>query len=83
MSVFNSNLVKLRISAANLKCPNKVNGFRKTNIKPFINDLEQVAEAMSLLNKYKKILETDITLLDRTGTSIQELDTQLSNMSGR
>ncbi|MBM7541131.1 TIGR04197 family type VII secretion effector [Amphibacillus cookii] len=80
---FNTNVSNLRKSVGNLKNSYRVKGYRKTNTKPFNRDLEYIADALSLLSKYKKVLEADITLLIQTGKGIQDIDRQVSNLSGR
>ncbi|SEO94907.1 type VII secretion effector, SACOL2603 family [Amphibacillus marinus] len=80
---FNANVSNIRRSVSNLKNSYRVKGFNRTNTKPFTRDLEYIADALSLLSKYKKVLEADITLLTQTGKGIQDIDRQVSNLSGR
>ncbi|MEI3614949.1 hypothetical protein [Pseudogracilibacillus sp. SO30301A] len=45
--------------------------FSKTNIKPFIQDMEHVIKAVELLTKYQALLSSDIDVLEQTGEQIR------------
>ncbi|MFB1051934.1 TIGR04197 family type VII secretion effector [Paraliobacillus sp. JSM ZJ581] len=79
MNVFRSNVSRLKSSVSNMKIKNNTDTFSKTNITPFTKDLEQVTEAIELLNRYKLILENDIDTLERTGNELQAMDSDLAN----
>ncbi len=81
MSVFRSNIARLRSAVANIEANNTTHSFSKTNIEPFTRDLEQVIEALELLQQYKNILETDITTLEQTGEQLKEKDEELASVN--
>lgn len=79
IDLFRSNVGKLSDSLSGLQTNNiKTSTFSKTNINPFKQDLENMIKAVELLEKYKLILETDITTLKQTGESIREHDLKIA-----
>ncbi|ENH96307.1 hypothetical protein J416_11562 [Gracilibacillus halophilus YIM-C55.5] len=78
MSVFRSNLSKLKSSVANIEINQLTQSFSKTNIEPFTKDVENAAEAIKLLEKYKHVLEADAVTLEDTGEKLREKDEELS-----
>ncbi len=78
MGVFRSNISKLKSSVTNIEIKQPTSTLSKTNIEPFTKDLENVIEAIELLERYKKILETDITTLEQTGEKMREKDEELA-----
>lgn len=78
MSVFRSNVSKLKSSVTDIEIKQPTSTLSKTNIEPFTKDLENVIEAIELLERYKKILETDITTLEQTGEKMREKDEELA-----
>lgn len=81
-SEFQSIISALRTSASNLETSIKANRtFRKTNIKPFTEDLEQVIKAIELMTKYQALLNSDIDILEETGKQMKENDEELAAIS--
>ncbi|WP_449354457.1 TIGR04197 family type VII secretion effector [Virgibacillus natechei] len=83
ISVFRSNITKLRSSLSSLESgikPNKT--LDKTNITPYMDDLENVIKAVELLEKYKTLLDTDIGTLKEVGETMRENDEHLSRQTG-
>ncbi|MGP4040975.1 TIGR04197 family type VII secretion effector [Gracilibacillus sp. D59] len=81
MNVFRSNVSKLRSAVAEIETNKTTNSFSKTNIEPFTKDLENVIEAMELLEQYKTILESDIVTLEQTGEQMKEQDEKLASVN--
>lgn len=82
LSEFQSTISGLRSSASSIESSIKTNRtFNKTNIKPFIQDLEHVIKAAELLTKYQALLSSDIDVLEQTGEQIREKDEELATMS--
>ncbi|WP_371069048.1 TIGR04197 family type VII secretion effector [Sediminibacillus sp. JSM 1682029] len=79
MDVFRSNIKKLQSSVSGLESGMKTNrSFDKTNIKPFIDDLENTIKAIELLEEYKTLLISDINTLEETGEKMREKDEELA-----
>ncbi|WP_077320206.1 TIGR04197 family type VII secretion effector [Virgibacillus proomii] len=79
MDVFRSNIEKIRETATSLKTGIKTNRtFKKTNIKPFINDLENIIKGVELLERYKQLLIEDIYTLKHVGEQMRENDERQS-----
>src|SRR5690625_3583487 len=75
IGVFQSNTSKLRSSVSGIEGSIKTNyTFDKTNIKPFMDDLENTIEAIQLLQKYKTLLDSDIDTLKNVGEKMKEND---------
>ncbi|WP_106496023.1 TIGR04197 family type VII secretion effector [Lentibacillus sp. Marseille-P4043] len=78
IGVFRSNVKNLRSSLSDLESGIKTSRtFDKTNITPFIDDLENTIKAIELLKKYKTLLDTDITTLGDIGEKMRETDENL------
>ncbi|GAA5417110.1 hypothetical protein Pryu01_02171 [Paraliobacillus ryukyuensis] len=78
-NVFQSNVNKLKTSVSNIQTKKNIHSFSKTNIRPFTKDVEQIVDAIALLEKYKVILEADIVTLSETGDQMETTDIRLSN----
>ncbi|WP_153463044.1 TIGR04197 family type VII secretion effector [Sediminibacillus terrae] len=79
IDVFRSNIKKLQSSVSGLESGMKTNrSFEKTNIKPFIDDLENTIKAIELLEEYKTLLISDINTLEETGEKMREKDEELA-----
>ncbi|MFD2655186.1 TIGR04197 family type VII secretion effector [Gracilibacillus thailandensis] len=81
MSVFRANVAKLKTALADIETNTTTNSFSKTNIEPFTKDLENVIEAMELLEQYKNILEADVSTLEQTGEQMREKDEELASVN--
>ncbi|WP_164216040.1 TIGR04197 family type VII secretion effector [Virgibacillus sp. YIM 98842] len=78
--VFRSNVDNLRSSASNLESSIKTSRtFDKTNISPFIDDLENIIQAAELIDKYKTLLNEDINTLEHVGEQMRQNDEELAN----
>ncbi|GAB3799603.1 TIGR04197 family type VII secretion effector [Virgibacillus kimchii] len=74
-----SQISALRSSASSLESSIKTSRtFNKTNIKPFIKDLENVIRAIELLQKYQTLLNSDIDILEQTIEQMRENDERLA-----
>ncbi|MDE5415226.1 TIGR04197 family type VII secretion effector [Alkalihalobacterium chitinilyticum] len=80
ISVFRSSVSKLKTSVARIEAKRPTNAFRNTNIEPFTKDLENAIEAIELLERYKGILEADVTILEQTGEQMREKDQELASV---
>lgn len=79
---FQSTISALRSSASGIETSLKANRtFSKTNIKPFVQDLEHIMKATELLTKYQAMLNTDIDTLEHTGKQMKENDEDLAAIS--
>ncbi|MBU9723486.1 MULTISPECIES: TIGR04197 family type VII secretion effector [Bacillaceae] len=79
IEVFNTNVEKLRNSVSGLETKLQTNRvFQKTNISPFVDDVENTARALEVLKKYRLFLEDDIVLLHDTGESMRDNDEQIA-----
>jgi len=82
IGVFQSNTSKLRSSVSGIEGSIKTNyTFDKTNIKPFMDDLENTIEAIQLLRKYKTLLDSDIGTLENVGEKMKENDERLASIT--
>ncbi|MGY0691180.1 TIGR04197 family type VII secretion effector [Virgibacillus sp. FSP13] len=80
IGVFRSNVKNLRSSLSDLESGIKTSRtFDKTNITPFMDDLENTIKAIELLKKYKTLLDTDITTLGEVGERMRENDERLAS----
>lgn len=80
IGVFRSNITKLRSSLSGLESGIKTSRtFDKTNIAPFIDDLENTIEAVKLLKDYKTLLDTDIATLEDAGERMRENDEKIAS----
>lgn len=77
---FRSKVDNLRNSVTALDSKIKTNRtFEKTNIKPFTNDLENLIKAVELINKYKTLLNDDISILEDVGEQMKQNDEELAS----
>ncbi|GAB3799652.1 TIGR04197 family type VII secretion effector [Virgibacillus kimchii] len=77
---FRSNVENLRNSVTALDSKIKTNRtFEKTNISPFTNDLENIIRAVELINKYKTLLNDDISILEDVGEQMKQNDEELAS----
>lgn len=82
IGVFQSNISKLGSSVVSIESSIKTNyTFDKTNIKPFMDDLENTIEAIQLLQKYKTLLDSDIDTLENVGDKMKENDERLAALT--
>lgn len=80
IDIFRSNVDNLRNSVTDLESKIKTNRtFEKTNITPFINDLENIIKSVELINKYKLMLDQDISILKDVGEQMKENDEELAS----
>lgn len=52
--------------------------FEFTNIKPLIEDLENVIETLEMLETYKKLFNEDVETLEGVGEALQKQDQTLA-----
>lgn len=80
IEVFRSNVNNLRKSISNLDSNIKTSRtFDKTNISPFIDDLENIIKATELIKKYKTLLDEDIKTLEHVGEQMKQKDEEIAN----
>lgn len=81
IALFKDNVISLKNSVQNLEGKMSTNQtFDQTNIKPFINDLENTIRSLDLLNEYKTMFLSDIEVLEDIGEKIREQDLRLSQV---
>lgn len=80
INLFHSNLSKLQTAVADINLNKTTHSFGKTNIEPFTKDLENIIETMELLERYKSILQADVTTLEKTGEQMREKDEELARV---
>lgn len=79
IELYHSNIKKLNASISDITSDlNKFQAFDKTNISPFKDDLENMIQAIQLLEKYKAILKQDVNTLRETGDAIRKKDEELA-----
>lgn len=80
---FQSSIAKLKTSVSSIESSIKTNyAFDKTNIKPFVDDLENTIEAIELLKRYKKLLNSDIDTLENVGETMRDNDERIAASTG-
>jgi len=52
--------------------------FEKTNLEPFMGDLETTIDAIKLLERYKQMLNGDTDALDNVGQEMEENDEEIA-----
>jgi len=78
MDQFQSAISGLRSSGSSISSSMKTSRtLEKTNIEPFTKELELTIEAIQLLERYKALLDSDITILEDTGATMQESDERM------
>ncbi|MFD0951673.1 YwqI/YxiC family protein [Virgibacillus natechei] len=83
ISEFNSNISNLRSAVSSINSSIKLTReFEKTDLKPFMDDLETTIEAIKLLERYKQMIDSDIQALENVGKEMVENDEQLAKVSG-
>ncbi len=83
IGVFQENIGNLRTAITNVDSGIQTSeAFDKTNIEPFIKDLENLIQSIELLEKYKTLFNTDIDTLEGVGESLREQDERLSQHYG-
>ncbi|WP_449354439.1 TIGR04197 family type VII secretion effector [Virgibacillus natechei] len=83
ISEFNSNISNLRSAVSSINSSIKLTReFEKTDLKPFMDDLETTIEAIKLLERYKQMVDSDIQALDNVGKEMVENDEELAKVSG-
>lgn len=80
IGVFNSNMTELRGSVNKLATAYMSTGesLDKTNIKPFLNDLENAIRALELLKEYQQLFTSDLSVIEDVANKIREKDEELS-----
>lgn len=80
---FDLSISKLRSAVFSINSSIKTSReFGKTNLTPFIYDLETTIDAIKLLDKYKQMLDVDINILDSIGEKMVENDEQIAQKTG-
>jgi|SRR5690625_705126 len=80
IDLFRQNVSNLQETIEELDGKMKTNEtFETTNIKPFIDDLEQTIRALELLDEYKELFQTDLRTLSELGEQIREQDERLAD----
>ncbi|MRX72692.1 TIGR04197 family type VII secretion effector [Bacillus lacus] len=78
ISAFRAKVTKLKTSVGEIDAKQTTSSFSYTNIEPFTKDLENVIEALSLLERYRGILEADAEILEETGEQMRIKDLELA-----
>lgn len=79
IALFTDNIIALRNSVNKLEdYMSKSETFDKTNITPFTHDLENMIQAIELLEQYKALFLEDITVIEDVGEKLREQDELLS-----
>lgn len=77
--LFKGNMNDLKTSVNKLESSmSKSESFDKTNITPFINDLENMISALEMLERYKSLFLEDIEVINDAGEKLKEQDEVLS-----
>lgn len=80
-ALYKDNLIRLKNSVTSLDGQMSTSEtLDKTNIKPFIDDLENTIRALELLIEYKKIFHSDLEILNDLGEKIRDQDIKLSQV---
>lgn len=80
---FDSNISALRTAVSSINSSMKTTReFEKTDLKPFMKDLETTIDAIKLLERYKQMLDSDVNTLDNVGKEMVENDEHLAKVSG-
>ncbi|MEI3613013.1 TIGR04197 family type VII secretion effector [Pseudogracilibacillus sp. SO30301A] len=81
IALFKDNVISLRNSVTSIDGQMSTSEtLEKTNITPFIDDLENTIRALELLIEYKALFQADLEVLEDVGEKIREKDTQLSQV---
>lgn len=81
IALFKDNVISLRNSVTSVDGQMSTSEtLEKTNITPFIDDLENTIRALELLIEYKAMFQADLEVLEDVGEKIREKDTQLSQV---
>lgn len=81
IALFKDNVTSLRNSVTSIDGQMSTSEtLEKTNITPFIDDLENTIRALELLIEYKALFQADLEVLEDVGEKIREKDTQLSQV---
>lgn len=79
IELYYANIQKLNAAVSDINGGfNKYQAFDQTNINPFKEDLENMVEAIQLLNKYKAYLQQDVDTLRKTGDAVKKKDEELA-----
>jgi len=82
IELFHQNVENLRCAVESLQgVPQPDKTLKKTNIKPFVDDMENVVKAFELLEKYQVLFEADLTTLKKVGDDMEEQDEQLASQN--
>jgi len=78
--LFTINISKLKESVKKLETEYMSMGetLDKTNIKPFIDDLENMIRALELMKRYYEIFTTDLRVIQNIADTLREQDERLS-----
>lgn len=81
---FETVTASMKSSAGNISSSMKTNQtLDRTNIDPFIKGLEHTIQAIGLLENYKSLLTSDVTILKDTGRTIQETDAKIAQETSK
>ncbi len=81
IALFKDNVISLRNSVTSVDGQMSTSEtLEKTNITPFIDDLENTIRALELLIEYKAMFQADLEVLEDVGEKIREKDLQLSQV---
>ncbi|HLR73793.1 MAG TPA: TIGR04197 family type VII secretion effector [Virgibacillus sp.] len=79
VNVLTSHINKLERAILNIEeCIPGNEAFEYTNIKPYVNDLENMMKLMQVLQDYKKFFQADTEILTTVSSSFKEQDKHLS-----
>ena len=79
VNVLTSHINKLERAILNIEeCIQENEAFEFTNIKPYVNDLENMMKLMQVLQDYKKFFQADIEILTTVSSSFKEQDEHLA-----
>ncbi len=79
VDAFTSHINKLERAILNVdERMLKDEAFECTNIKPYVNDLENTKKLIQILQEYKKLFQADIETLNTISVSFKEKDEQLA-----
>lgn len=76
---FTSQVNKLERAILNVdECMQKDEAFECTNIKPYVNDVENTMKLIQVIQEYKKLFHSDIEILTSISSSFKEQDERLA-----
>src|SRR5699024_8289935 len=82
IELFHQNVENLRCAVESLQgVPQPDKTLKKTNIKPEADDIENVAKAIEILEKYQVLFEAGLTTVTKFGDDMEEQDEQLASQN--